>query len=368
MDSFEVLDSSRTAEWNTYISRLADKDIYFSAEYCRLYEVEGEQRAELFVYKRDGLVIAYPYLLRCITHLPALRELGLKGEWYDISTPYGYGGPITNAPTGTEREELYRSFDAAFSAFCRERNILTEFVRFHPMIENAFDYSAVESQLIRNTAYIDLTVGSETELIRRYCRNHKTNLRKWSSSPLTVTHTDQIADRMDTFAHLYYGTLIDLRADPFYYFPQTFLEDTCRLLKGRLELFEVWHGDTTIAACLIMHESPRMHYHLSGWNRDYLHWAPTKMLIHSAALWGMEAGIQQFHLGGGYSGNDSLYLFKKGFGVHNELNYYLGKRVFDTELYNQIRSRNADALQDSTYFPIYRDPRCNTGTTLHLVK
>ncbi|MDF2667707.1 MAG: hypothetical protein K0R67_13 [Paenibacillus sp.] len=362
MDNFEVLDSSNKRDWDHYLSLMTDKDIYFTSEYCRLYEIEGEQKAELFVYKRDGRLILYPYLLRSIHNLEVMRELGIGGDWYDISTPYGYGGPITDAPSGPEREALFRSFNEVFTAYCRERCIITEFVRFHSLLDNVFDYSAVESQLSRNTAFIDLTVGSESELIQRYCRNHKTNIRKWSSSPLTIRHSSQFADRMDAFTQLYYGTLQDLQADSFYYFPRSFLEDTRRLLEGRLELFEVMHGETAIAACLIMHEFPRMHYHLSGWNRDYLHWAPTKMLIHAAALWGMEAGFEKFHLGGGYSGNDSLYQFKKGFGTNNELDYYLGKRVFFPELYEQIRTQGPLAVQDSAYFPIYRHPQFRTGS------
>lgn len=46
---------------------------------------------------------------------------------------------------------------------------MTEFVRFHPLIGNATEYqSGLTTEWNRNTIYIDLTVGSESELIRHY--------------------------------------------------------------------------------------------------------------------------------------------------------------------------------------------------------
>lgn len=353
--STEVLDSSRGAEWNDYVDRMPMKDIYYSCEYCRLFDVEGEQQAELFVYQQDDLLIVYPYLLRSIGHLPAISELGLMGDMYDISTPYGYGGPITNAPHGAEREELFRQFGITFAEYCRDRRILTEFVRFHPGLGNAADYKDVEAQLCRNTAFIDLRVGTEAGLIQHYCRNHKANIRKFQSSPFVVRRT-RPEERIDTFIQLYYGTLDDLQAHSFYYFPRTFIEETCRLLEGRLELFEVMDGEVTVGACLVMHERPWMHYHLSGWNRDYQYWAPTKLLIHAAALWGMDNGFERFHLGGGYTGNDKLFTFKHGFATNQEpLDYHLGKRVFLPKLYERIRSSYANQVEDD-YFPLYRHP------------
>lgn len=359
--SYEIVPSSRTEEWNDWIARLPQRDIYYTAEYARLYEVEGseaegEQKAELFVYRQGSRLVVYPYLLRAVNHLPAVRTLGLPGDWYDISSPYGYGGPISKLPPGREREALMIAFSDAFFEYALERRILTEFVRFHPLLGNARDYAGVETRLSRHTASIDLQGQSEAGLLEHYCSNHKKNVRKFRSSPLTIRHTSP-GERMDTFIELYYGTMQDLQADPFYYFPRPFLHNTARLLAGRLELFEVCHGEETVAACLVMHEHPYMHYHLSGWNRDYLHWAPTKLLIHAAALWGIEHGFEQFHLGGGYRGDDRLFDFKKGFGTHlPPLEYYLGRRVFFPELYDRLRSELGGGADLGEYFPLYRHP------------
>lgn len=96
MSNFIVLGSSSSEEWDAYLNQLETKDIYFSSAFFRLFEDGEHQQAELFVFKQGDQLIMYPYLLRSISHLPAVIQLGLDGDWYDISTPYGYGGPISN--------------------------------------------------------------------------------------------------------------------------------------------------------------------------------------------------------------------------------------------------------------------------------
>lgn len=356
MSNFTVLDSSRAEEWETYLNQMYVKDIYYSVAFFRLFENEEHQQAEMFVFSEGDQLILYPYLLRSISHLPVVVQMGLEGDWYDISTPYGYGGPISSLPPGAERTKLYQKFSEVFTVYCREKRIMTEFVRFHPFIENAAEsQQGLITEWNRNTAYIDLTVGSESALIQNYGSNHKRNIRKMNSSPFTIRKTE-LKNHIDDFHELYYGTLNDLQADSFYYFPKIFIEDTSRLLEGRVELFEARVGEKTVAASIVLHERPWMHYHLCGWDREYLQWSPTKLLIHAAAVWGMKNGFERFHLGGGYTGNDQLFQFKHRFATQLEpLDYYLGKRIFFPELYDRMVSLCGDKASEQ-YFPLYRHP------------
>ena len=356
MSDFIVLNSSHSEEWDAYLNQMDRKDIYFSADFCRLFEDDDHQQAELFVFKQGEKLIIYPYLLRSISHLPAVIQLGLEGEWYDISTPYGYGGPISNVPIGAERTELYRQFSETFTAYCKEKKIMTEFVRFHPFIGNAAEYQkGLTTELNRNTVYMDLTVGSESVLIQNYGSNHKRNIRKLKSAPFTIRKSD-LKDRIEPFIELYYGTLNDLQADPFYYFPRKFIEDTSLMPEGRVSLFEAMDGERSVGASIVLLDRPWMHYHLCGWDRAYLQWSPTKFLIHAAAVWGIENGYEKFHLGGGYKGNDELFQFKLRFATQLEpLDYYLGKRIFFPEVYERMIAL-CDTGVAGNYFPLYRHP------------
>ncbi|MDB5056408.1 MAG: hypothetical protein JWM44_4458 [Bacilli bacterium] len=352
MDSYEVLDVLRAEEWGSYLDQMTHKDIYFTPEYCRLYEENGEGKAQLFVYKHGGNLIIYAYLLRTITGCSVIRELDLQGEWYDIITPYGYGGPLSNLSEGGEKTELFRRFGDIFTEYCRESSILTEFVRFHPFIKNYQDYLSVAPQMIRNTVYMDLR-GTEADLIRNYSKNHKADLRKIKTYPLTA-RTVRPENHLDHFMELYYNTLESNQANEYYYFSTDFFKANCRLLDHHLELFQVMCGDETASAVFIMHYGPYIHYHLMGWDRKYVHMIPNKLLIHSIALWGMEKGYEYLHLGGGFTGNDdSLFRFKKGFGGNNQLDFYIGKKVHLPEVYNKI-AKQMMAEEAKKFFPVYR--------------
>lgn len=259
-------------------------------------------------------------------------------------------------PIGAERTELYRQFSDTFTDYCREKKIMTEFVRFHPFIGNAAEYQkGLTTELNRNTVYMDLTVGSESVLIQNYGSNHKRNIRKLKSAPFTIRKSD-LKDRIEPFIELYYGTLNDLQADPFYYFPRKFIEDTSLMPEGRVALFEAMDGERSVGASIVLLDRPWMHYHLCGWDRAYLQWSPTKFLIHAAAVWGMENGYDKFHLGGGYKGNDELFQFKLRFATQLEpLDYYLGKRIFFPEVYERMIAL-CDTGVAGNYFPLYRHP------------
>ncbi|MDR1916612.1 MAG: hypothetical protein LBQ58_08575 [Synergistaceae bacterium] len=63
------------------------RDVYYTSEYYRLYEMNGEGDGRLFVYERGGDIGVYPFLKKRIT------GYALDRPYYDIQTAYGYGGP-----------------------------------------------------------------------------------------------------------------------------------------------------------------------------------------------------------------------------------------------------------------------------------
>lgn len=346
-----VLSSSDAASWNRFIAHIPEADIYFRAEYCRIYEENGEGMARLFVYAEDDLVVCYPFLLRCIDDLPAARAAGFGQSYYDISTPYGYGGPLTNA--GPEaRDGLMERFSEEFHRYCLDRNIVTEFVRFHPILRNYEWYPAANPSYSKNTICLRLT-DDEAVITGRYKSDNRNRVRKARKEGLGIVRADP--DRLEQLLRLYYSTMDRNHAKPYYYFSETFFANTVRLLHGHIELFEVTHEDKIIASCLFMHFNQYVHYHLMGSDSDYLRFAPINLLIHEAALWAKEQGYAYLHLGGGYTGNDSLYRFKKTFNEEQSLDYYVGNKIHMPDIYAKLQEHVRDMAKDE-YFPAYRHP------------
>jgi len=95
--SFTTFEIPQREKWLEFLNRIDLKDIYFTPEYCHLYEKNGEGKAQLIIYEEGNQFIYYPFLLREINEIQDIKHLESKyGEMYDIITPYGYGGPITN--------------------------------------------------------------------------------------------------------------------------------------------------------------------------------------------------------------------------------------------------------------------------------
>lgn len=98
--------------------------------------------------------------------------------------------------------------------------------------------------------------------------------------------------------------------------------------------------------------------HLSGTLSEYLHLSPAYIIKYATAEWASNNGIEYIHYGGGTSRSEenSLYLFKKKFGKHTEFDFYLGKKIWNMELYLEL-CKITKSDQDAEFFPAYRGKR-----------
>ncbi|PYI57186.1 lipid II:glycine glycyltransferase FemX [Paenibacillus flagellatus] len=347
---FEVISGDNQERWNHYILLLPEADIYFTAEYCKIYEKNGEGKATLAVYEDGDNIICYPYLLRSINHLPIIRTLDLQEEWYDITTPYGYGGPISNIKEPQKRERLFADFQKRFGQYCQENRIIAEFVRFHPILKNYEYYRAVNPVFMRNTIHVSLE-GTEQEINQRFSPDNRNRIRKAKKEGLTTNFSDP--KRLEHLVRLYYSTMDRKHANGYYYFSENFFTNTVSLLEGHVQLIEVKAGNLVVASSLFMHYNKYVHYHLMGASREYLRLAPVNLLLSEAIQWAKDKGYQYMHLGGGYTGNDNLFRFKRTFNSESVLDYYIGRKVHLPEVYGHI---SKCLNMSDEYFPVYRHP------------
>lgn len=122
-------------------------DIYFQDGYGKLYEEIEGGIAEIFNYKSPLGEIKHQFIRREIPiNLPDEKK------YYDLITPYGYGGPLVSSATENKRVELCRAFGVEFHKYCMKNNIVSEFVRFHPIYNNAIDFKELyQATCIRKT-------------------------------------------------------------------------------------------------------------------------------------------------------------------------------------------------------------------------
>ncbi|WP_158606508.1 GNAT family N-acetyltransferase [Paenibacillus ginsengarvi] len=348
-----VLTARDSLMWNHYLSLIPESDIYYTLEYCRIYEENGEGQSQMFVYTEGDSIVCYPFLLRRIDHMQCVQAAEIMGPLFDITTPYGYGGPITNVKDPDERAELFERFSSSFQTFCGEQRIVSEFVRFHPILKNYEDYIATSPFFSRNTICLSLTDDEEI-ISGRYKVGNRNRIRRAYREGLAIRHADP--SRLEHFVKLYYSTMDKNNAHSYYYFSETFFYNTVQFLEGSIELIEVLYGDKIIASCLFMHYNKYVHYHLLGSDKTYLKFGPINLLVHEAMLWAKNRGYEYLHLGGGYTGNDSLYEFKQTFNMDTNMDYYLGKKIHLPDIYNKLAEAARGKIEDDSYFPIYRHP------------
>src|SRR5699024_3881885 len=127
-------------------------DIYFEQDYGKLYEKHEKGKSESFDFKSVYGDIKHIFIKREISTL-------IDGElYYDIITPYGYGGPIILDYKEGCRDLLIKEYRENFQKYCDNHNIVSEFVRFHPIENNVYDFNHIYS-----TTHIRNTVGTNLE-------------------------------------------------------------------------------------------------------------------------------------------------------------------------------------------------------------
>ena len=125
-----------------------DIDIYFNTNYGKLYE-----KIENGVCKEFKLECDYGI----VRNIFIQREIPIASKYNDIVTPYGYGGPIVIADSINDRKQLINKYHEKFSQYCRDNNIVSEFVRFHPIINNVEGFDSIyKVENIRKTVGTNL--------------------------------------------------------------------------------------------------------------------------------------------------------------------------------------------------------------------
>lgn len=356
---YQIISFSEPERWERAYARASCKDIYYRHAYAELCHCMGDGDPLLFVYEdEEGHTVCYAFIRRPLHALPFARDARLEGEWYDIISPtYGYGGPLCAEP----HEQLLWEFRAEFEDWCRGANIVSEFVRFHPLSDiHRLLEGTMDIVYDRESVFIDLS-RTEEELFGRYHPSHQRNIRKALKSGLEfrVLEGHEALQQLEVFYCLYRATMDKVGALPYYYFSTEYLERLFSRLGRSALLGAVFLDGRMISAALCLHEGDVLTYHLGASETASLHLGMNTFQFHHISLWARRNGLRVFHLGGGHRGRDSLFQFKHRFNPEGTLMLNHGKKVHHHEVYERLvegwKQYHAQSLAES-YFPAYRTP------------
>jgi serine/alanine adding enzyme len=353
----QIISFAEPERWERAYARASCKDVYYRHAYAELCRCMGDGEPFLFVYEDGaGNTVCYAFIRRPLQALPFAQDARLGEDWYDIISPtYGYGGPLCAEP----REQVLRAFRAEFEAYCRGANIVSEFVRFHPLLGNhRLLGGTMDIVYDRETVFIDL-IRTEQELFARYHPNHKRNIRKALKRGLEFRVLDayEALQHLEVFYRLYRATMDKVQALPYYYFSTEYLERLFSRFGPSALLGAVFLEGRMISAALCLREGDVLIYHLGASEEESLNLGTNVFQFHHLALWARCNGLRAFHLGGGHRGRDALFQFKHRFNPEGALELHNGKKVHHPEVYARLveswKRYHAQELPES-YFPAYR--------------
>ena len=332
-------------QWDTIVRSFREYDTYWLSGYVKAFQIHGDGEPLLFYYE-DGQTRGINVVMK--RDIAANKHFTDKISdkcYYDFATPYGYGGWIID---GDETEELF----ATYESWCRQNGVISEFVRFHPMLKNHEDcrnfYEVVQ---LGEVVHMDLT--SPDAIWDNMISQSRNKIRKAIKNDVKVYHCKSL-EIYETFRNLYNGTMDKVQAEGYYYFGKDFYKSVLHDLLDNAQVFFAVKDEAVIAASIVLTVNGRMNYHFSGSLQEYNSLAPTNLLLYEIALWDYANGYKTLYLGGGVgSREDSLFSFKRSF-YKGELNrFYIGKKIFDETKYGEMISLRNDIV-DNGFFPEYR--------------
>ncbi len=315
--------------WDDLLAARGVPDVYFRRDYLEAAAVLEPGRPRYLRVAAEAGEVFFPCVLR--PH---------KGG-VDATSPMGYGGPV-----GAGSSPPLEAFHALYEHWSTENDVLTTFVRFHPLLRN--DRS---SKFHREPVAGSVSWRLAGELLTGMHAHHRRAVRKAERAPVQVA-VEAAPAALDAFVALYEETMRRQGAGGYYFFPAEYWQRLLALGE-RLVLVEGRLGGELAAAVLCLASPPWLHYHLGASADAGRATGASHLLMLAAARWAQERGYEQFHLGAGVGGGGGPLLdWKRRFAPGELREQWIGKAIHNPGRYRRLTG----TLSYDGFFPAYRRP------------
>lgn len=332
-------------QWDAIVRSFREYDVYWLSGYVKAFYIHGDGDPLLFLYDNGVTRGINVVMKRDIAKDPRFQGKIKEGQYFDFSTPYGYGGWIIE---GEDTESLF----SAYSAWLEKNGIISEFVRFHPMVKN-HEASRSFYEIIQLGEVVHMDLSSPELIWNNIISKNRNMIRKAIKNNVAI-YNGRFPEIFEKFRAIYNRTMDKDDAEKYYYFESEFYKSILEDLPQNAQVFWAEKEGQVIAASIMLGTNGRMSYHLSGSLREFSSFAPTNLLLYKAALWGYANGYRTLYMGGGVgSGEDSLFKFKRAFFKGDLNHFFIGKRIYNTEKYDKLLGIRSE-IDNPGYFPKYR--------------
>lgn len=330
-------------EWDALVRSFSDYDVYYLSGYVKAFELHGDGEPLLFYGEADGVRGINVVMKRDIAADSHFAGKIPAGTYFDFATPYGYGGWLL------EGDGDPAPIFAAYQGWCREHQIVSEFVRFSLFSSSRERYYG---EVIPRTNNVVRALDRPMDkMLMDFEHKVRKNLKKAEASGLEI-RVDTTGEDLTDFLRIYRATMDRNHAENEYYFSEAFYQQL-NTMCGHFAYFHVLYQGQVISTELVLMGTDVMYSYLGGTDDVYFAYRPNDFLKYHIIRWGVEHGYRQFVLGGGYGADDGIFRYKKSFAPEGIVRFYTGQTVFDSARYDALCALRTD-LTDSAFFPRYR--------------
>lgn len=341
---YQIINLSQKEEWLACIKKCFSYDFYHTWQY---HSTDPYGEAMLYVYTEDDVFVAFPLIKRIIPNT----------SYYDLTSVYGYVGPISNVKFNTLTDPFLSNLKKSLLSYMKQENIICLFSRLHPLI----DQSAVIEKFGGNvangkTVFIPLDKSIENQRLN-YRKDHVRHISSLRSKNISFKEAQTDKD-IEEFVIIYTENMKRLNAADGYFFNHQYFKQLTHYSEFTGQILLLYLDNIPIAGGVFTYTNDIVQVHLLATKTEYLHESPTKTLIDEVSCIGREKGMRYLHLGGGVGGKkDSLFEWKSAFSPCY-LVFETWRIINDLVAYNQLSYEHSGLGDNDTtkgdYFPLYR--------------
>ncbi len=331
--------------WDTIVRSFPDYDVFYLSSYSKAFMKETPKNGTpILLYYEDGEDRAINVVLRReIAKDEKLAGKIEEGKYFDLITPYGYGGFWGNVSD-------WGKLNQAYTEYCLSNHYVCEFVRFELFTEYHKHYDGeVETRTHNIVRSLDMSLE---EMWMDFKPKVRKNVKRANTYNLEciIENTDE---HMEDFLRIYYSTMDRSDAEGEYYFSKQFYEDMNEM-KDNVMYFHVVYEGKIVSTELVIYGAENCYSYLGGTDREYFYVRPNDFLKYEIIKWAKEKGLKNFVLGGGYGADDGIYQYKYYLAPHGQYEFFIGRKIFDQASYDHLVALRGEEELNEKYFPLYR--------------
>lgn len=328
-------------EWRQIVLNSLDYDFYHTWQY---HNLSKEGNPIMFKYSLGNDFIAFPLLKRNIPH----------SKFHDMTSVYGYSGPISNKAFENISCQMKDSFRREFCNFLSDNKIISVFSRLNPFIGHVPFMEKFEG-VHDNGKIVVINLLESLEMQRsRYFSGLLRKINRLKRLGFYVRESKS-PEAIKEFLDIYTENMKRVCATNFYMFTEEYFQNLLYSTDFHSKLILVYHENIVVCGEIIVFTQKVMHSHLLGTRTEYMRYSPAKLITDEISQMGRQLGMHYFNLGGGLGfKQDSLFNFKESFSDLS-LDFKSWRYIADQKNYLKlIRDANIDPAIDVDFFPLYR--------------